>query len=105
MRANRRDLALFNPTIESKLRSCDFLSLRVSDIAHGSIVQSLAEIVQQKTHRPVQFGIIDQARLSLTRWILEASIGPGASFSRADDRTLHTSQPTSTRESLLPRLY
>jgi len=77
MRANRRDLTLFNLAIDSKLRGCDLVSLKVSDIAHGSIVQSRAKIVQQKTLQPVQFEITDQTRLSLERWISEAGLGAG----------------------------
>lgn len=77
MRANGRDLALFNLAIDSKLRGCDLVSLRVSDVAHGAIVQSRATIVQQKTLRPVQFEITDQTRLSLEKWISEAGLGAG----------------------------
>ena len=33
-----RDLALFNLTIDSKLRACDLTKLRVRDIAHGTPV-------------------------------------------------------------------
>ena len=37
--ANRiRDLALFNLAIDSNLRGCDLVKLRVLDIAHGSVV-------------------------------------------------------------------
>ena len=53
----RRDLALFNLAIDSKLRACDLLSLRVSDVANGGRVGSRAMIMQQKTARPVQFEI------------------------------------------------
>lgn len=49
----------------------------MGDIAHGSIVQSRAKIVQQKTLRPVQFEITDQTRLSLEKWISGAGRGAG----------------------------
>ncbi len=52
-----RDLALFNLAIDSKLRSCDLVKLRVSDIAHGSHILKRAMIMQQKTQSPVQFEI------------------------------------------------
>src|SRR5215212_910758 len=56
--ANRgRDLALFNLAIDSKLRGCDLVSLRVRDIAQGNNILSRAIILQQKTRRPVQFEI------------------------------------------------
>ena len=48
-----RNLALFNLAIDSKLRACDLLSLRVCDIANRLTVQSRGKIVQRKTGRPV----------------------------------------------------
>jgi len=60
-----RDLALFNLAIDSKLRACDLTKLRVRDIAHGAQVSSRAIVMQQKTHRPVQFEITEQTRTAL----------------------------------------
>ena len=57
-----RELALFNLAIDSKLRACDLLKLRVSDVAAGAEVRSRAIIVQKKTGRPVQFEITEQTR-------------------------------------------
>ena len=71
-----RDLALFNLAIDSKLRACDLMALKVSDVAQGSRVQSRAQIVQRKTGRPVQFELTEQTRESLVRWIQEASLMP-----------------------------
>jgi len=51
-----RELALFNLAMDSKLRSCDLVRLRVRDVAHGEQIGSRAIVMQQKTHRPVQFG-------------------------------------------------
>ncbi len=45
-----RDLALFNLAIDSKLRSCDLVKIRVRDISHGTTIASRAMIMQQKTH-------------------------------------------------------
>lgn len=73
-----RDLAMFNLAIDSKLRGCDLVKLRVSDIAQGGRVQSRAQVVQQKTQRPVQFEITDQARLAVEQWIEQASLDPTA---------------------------
>ena len=53
LRNNLRDLALFNLAIDSKLRACDLLGLRVLDIAHESHVNSRAVVMQRKTRRPV----------------------------------------------------
>jgi len=68
--ANRvRDLALFNLAIDSKLRGCDLVKLKVRDISHGSNLLSRAIIMQQKTHNPVQFEITKQTRNSIYDWI------------------------------------
>lgn len=45
---NMRDLALFNLAIDSKLRGCDLVALKIRDIAHGKTIQSRAIIVQKK---------------------------------------------------------
>src|SRR5215831_9655023 len=49
-----RHLALFNLAIDSKLRGCDLVRLRVSDIAPNGAVRRRATVIQQKTHRPVR---------------------------------------------------
>jgi len=64
-----RDLALFNLAIDSKLRSCDLVALRVSDIAVAGSVRERAVIVQQKTGHPVQFELTEQTRESVQAWI------------------------------------
>lgn len=64
-----RDLALFNCAIDAKLRGCDLVKLRVSDIAIGSAVRSRSIIVQQKTGRPVPFEISEPTRETLTAWL------------------------------------
>ena len=71
-----RDLALFNLAIDSKLRSCDLVRIRVCDVAHGSRVASRTTIVQKKTGRPVQFEITEQTRDSITAWIECARLRP-----------------------------
>ncbi len=62
-----RDLALFNLAIDSKLRGCDLVSLRVDDIAAVGHVRDRATIIQHKTGRPVQFEIMEQTRVSRCR--------------------------------------
>ena len=64
-----RDLALFNLAIDSKLRGCDLVSLKVNDIAQGGNIFHRAIVMQQKTHRPVQFEITEQTRQALQGWI------------------------------------
>jgi integrase len=69
-----RDLALFNLAIDSKLRGCDLVNLRVYDIAQGKSVLSRAMVMQQETHRPVQFEITEQTRQSVAAWIDNAHL-------------------------------
>ena len=69
-----RDLALFNLAIDSKLRSCDLVKLRVRDISHGSAIAKRAMVMQQKTKQPVQFEITPQTRVSIEAWIKEAKL-------------------------------
>ena len=63
-----RDLALFNLAIDSKLRACDLVTLRVSDVDHGGTIASRAIVMQRKTQRPVQFEITEQTRESVAAW-------------------------------------
>ncbi|HCY64415.1 MAG TPA: integrase [Oxalobacteraceae bacterium] len=74
-----RDLALFNLAIDSKLRGCDLVGLRVGDIAQGSSILPRAMVMQRKTRRPVQFEITNQTRASLSDWIKTARL-TGAKF-------------------------
>ena len=76
MEKNSRELALFNLAIDSKLRGCDLVKLKVFDVAQGNRVSSHAIVMQQKTHRPVQFEITEQSRDSLASWICQAKLKP-----------------------------
>ena len=69
IKRRKRDLAMFNLAIDSKLRGCDLVSLRVDDIAVGGHVRDRATIIQHKTSRPVQFEITEQTRASLQDWL------------------------------------
>jgi integrase len=64
-----RDLALFNLAIDSKLRGCDLVKLRVSDIAPNGAVRRRATVIQQKTHRPVPFELTAPTREALAAWL------------------------------------
>jgi len=57
-----RDLALFNLAIDSKLRGCDLVALRVRDVTHGGTVAHRAIALQHKTQQPVQFELTDPTR-------------------------------------------
>jgi integrase len=75
MESRLRELALFNLGIDSKLRGCDLVSLRVRDICHGSQVATRATVMQQKTQRPVQFEITPATREAVQKWIKQAQLG------------------------------
>ena len=65
----KRDFAIFNLAIDSKLRACDLVKLRLDDICSGANVRRRATIVQKKTGRPVQFEITDRSRSSIEAWL------------------------------------
>lgn len=76
--ANRvRLLALFNLALDSKLRGCDLMRLRIQDVKSGGVVKSRALIVQQKTKRAVQFELTAQTREALAALIDQNHAAPG----------------------------
>ena len=66
---HRRDLALFNLALDSKLRACDLVTLRVRDVMRDDQVFERATVMQQKTHQPVQFEITAQTRAAILEWL------------------------------------
>jgi hypothetical protein len=64
-----RELALFNLGLDSKLRGCDLVALKVRDICHGDQVASRAVVMQHRTQRPVQFEITPATRDPVQKWI------------------------------------
>jgi integrase len=71
-----RELALFDLGLDSKLRACDLVKLRLRDISHGDRISSRAIVMQQKTSQPVQFEITQQTREAVDAWVKEANLGP-----------------------------
>jgi integrase len=69
MACNARNLALFNMAVDSKLRGCDLVGLRVRDVYAAGRVKERASIIQSKTGKPVRFEITEITRVSLERWI------------------------------------
>jgi len=69
LEGNKRDLALFNLAIDSKLRACDLVAIRVSDIQAADRVRERASVIQKKTRLPVQFELTEPTRLSLACWL------------------------------------
>jgi integrase len=66
---NLRDLALFNVAIDSKLRGCDLVSLKVIDLLRDDRIRERVSVVQSKTNRPVQFELAENTRETVTNWI------------------------------------
>ena len=54
-----RDRAMFDLAIDSKLRGCDVVKVRIGDLVSGGQVRTRAIVVQQKTGRPVQFELLE----------------------------------------------
>jgi integrase len=64
-----RDRALFDLAIDSKLRGCDVVRIKIGDLVIGGQIRARAIVVQQKTGRPVQFELLTDARASLLAWL------------------------------------
>ena len=95
IKEKQRDLALFNLAIDSKLRSCDLVTLRVSDVVTGDAVRERAIIVQQKTGRPVQFELTEQTRDAVHAWMTQRALHEGGYLFPS---RVHTCQHLSTRQ-------
>jgi integrase len=72
-----RDLALFNLAIDSKLRGCDLVALRVDDVAPNGYAVDRANVRQRKTGRPVRFELTEQTRQSLDDYLRSSERKPG----------------------------
>ena len=88
-------LALFNMAVESKLKGCDLVSIRVTDVFAAGHAKERASIVQSKTGKPVRFEITETTRLSLERWVSDAEM-TGLEFLWPS--RLHGSSHLSTRQ-------
>ena len=64
-----RDRALFDLAIDSKLRGCDLVRVRIGDLVSGEQLRERALIIQRKTGRPVQFEILEPAKSTLLAWL------------------------------------
>jgi len=77
MAGRTRDLALFNLAIDSKLRGCDVVAVRVDDVAPGDYTTDWVTIKQKKTGRPVRFELTDQTRLAIDEYLRLTGRKPG----------------------------
>ncbi len=64
-----RDRALFDLAIDSKLRGCDIVKIKIGELVSGGKVRSRAIVIQQKTGRPVQFELLEPARSTILAWL------------------------------------
>jgi integrase len=90
-----RDLALFNLAIDSKLRGCDIVALRVEDVAPNGYAADRATVRQKKTRRPVKFELTDQTRQAVDDFLKEAGKRPREHLftgRRGRDRPMSTRQ-------------
>ncbi|MEO9623409.1 MAG: tyrosine-type recombinase/integrase [Qipengyuania citrea] len=74
-----RDRTLFDLAIDSKLRGCDLVKIKIGDVVAGADIRNRATVVQQKTNRPVQFELTSDVRATLISW-LERRGGSHADF-------------------------
>ena len=72
-----RDLALFNLAIDSKLRGCDVVAVRVEDVAPNGYTMDRATVRQKKTGHPVKFELTDQTRQAVDEYLKAAGKKPG----------------------------
>src|SRR5436305_9984559 len=77
LEGNIRDLAMFNVAIDSKLRGCDVIALKVEDVAPNGYAVERATVRQKKTGQPVRFELTEQTRQAIDEYIKRALIKPG----------------------------
>jgi integrase len=68
---------MFNLAVDSKLRGCDLVGMRVDDVVLSGRVRPRASVMQKKTGRPVQFEITEQTRDTVLQWIKRGNRKPG----------------------------
>jgi len=84
-----RDLAMFNLAIDSKLRGCDVVAIKVEDVAPNGYTVERATVRQRKTGRPVKFELAEQTRRKPSKATCERREGsPASSYSRAAENVL-----------------
>lgn len=93
-----RDRALFDLAINSKLRGCDLVKMKIGSLVSGSAIRARSMVIQQKAGQPVQFEMIADTRASLLTWLERrgGSIDDYAFSSRST--TKGTSALDSTRD-------
>ena len=87
-----RDLAMFNLAIDSKLRGCDVVTLRVADIASNGYALARATVRQRKTGRPVRFELTEQTRQAVDDYLRAAGKKPCEFLLRQPGEAMTTRQ-------------
>lgn len=90
--ADHRDLALFNMALDSKLRGCDLVKMKVVDVMASGHIEERASVLQSNTQQPVRFEISEGTRASVEKW-MEVELMVGSEYlwpSRFNER-LHIS--------------
>src|SRR2546423_509344 len=72
-----RDLAMLNLAIDSKLRGCDVVAVRVEDVAPNGYTVERATVRQRKTGRPVKFELTEQTRQAIEDYLRASGKKPG----------------------------
>jgi integrase len=90
-----RDLAMFNLAIDSKLRGCDVVTIKVEDVAAGGYTADRATVRQKKTGRPVRFELSEQTRQAVDDYLKVTNKRTGEFLftgRRGPERTMTTRQ-------------
>lgn len=95
MEGRTRELAMFNLAIDSKLRGCDLVKLRIEDVAPHGLAIDRAMVRQQKTGHPVKFELTEQTRDAVDAFLrTKKTAGRGFLF----PSRRHPDQPMTTRQ-------
>ena len=90
-----RDLAMFNLAVDSKLRGCDVVALKVEDVAPSGYAVDRATVRQKKTRQPVRFELTEQTRQAVDDYLRAATKKPGELMftgRRGSERSITTRQ-------------
>jgi integrase len=68
---------MFNLAIDSKLRGCDVVALKIEDIAPSGYSVDRATVRQKKTGRPVRFELTETTRQAVDDYLRTAPRKPG----------------------------
>ena len=88
-----RDLAMFNLAIDSKLRGCDVVTVRVEDVAPNGYTVERATVRQRKTGRPIKFELTEQTRQAIEDYLRAQEAGRISIHDSSAARPVHDNAP------------